>query len=689
MARFSYFITVCAIVSVFLIFVSGCSESRPATVSKETSSTGGGALEYVTQNMPAPLKVSGDYKPPTIVIDSPQNGMIYPFGTANVDIRGRVVQGTAGIWELQVLLNGKGKKVTEYNKKTGEFSYRHDLEPVPPGENRTFQITDCMFQVFDLTGRSNCERVVVIVAEHSLRHGDPSVKKESLIEVSMTEEVLEEGSEYMSQLFNMLLPDVLDRVLPLSVNTRDLIGFDLGRLTVDSDIESSPCAININCGKPGAAYIGEVSDLIINTVPGNKIRGSLKVYPKEGPYGNHALFLSGYHGLNFLFGKKRVHFQVESDYVELTNIGLKVEVNPSGEILFIPDFTDVDIDLGNANVDYGDIAMAMPEWLLSGVVDLILPIFGRLGFEIGLPLMNINDLVLDADTVISLLETISIEADVPESGSVIHTTDDAMSTRLGISMEIKEWDENALNPAADSFVSTPGKEMPSIMADTRKEGEDMVAVISDEIMNQAAFVLVQSGTLQNLLDDIDIIDVVKNNMPELSAFILKNSPDLEVKTQLTTPPVFDFSGGPEMSYLEGFGNAYISNFIIELNNVMFEGLREPENFKLAIDLYAAIGLKISDDNRRIQAEITFIDPENTMDIKVLYSSFPGAVLINPLLSMVRGIIIQLMDSIIPEMLSIHIPMIDEMIGFELPVIEITETELIDNCLVAKLDLGFR
>jgi len=181
--------------------------------------------------------------------------------------------------------------------------------------------------------------------------------------------------------------------------------------------------------------------------------------------------------------------------------------------------------------------------------------------------MDVEDLAFNAGDLLPMLDDILVEIDFPETGPIFHTNEDSVRTRMGMKLDLDDWENNAMSPGADCFVYTPNPNMPPVMADPYSPGEDIIAVVSDDFFNMSAHTVVQSGLAQEITDEMDIVEILKTNAPELTNLLLLASPDIKISTKLNNSPISDFSSLSDAGELNSLGNFYIPNMVIKIENL--------------------------------------------------------------------------------------------------------------------------
>ena len=238
--------------------------------------------------------------------------------------------------------------------------------------------------------------------------------------------------------------------------------------------------------------------------------------------------------------------------------------------------------------------------------------------------------------------------------------------------------------------------MPDVSASP--SGDDMVVAVSDELINQGAFTIVQSGLLKDLdlsaagsagsaaPGDIDLyleITPLKINVGAIASLIPVGNTDITLKVSIETPPVCDFSGeGIPDAATESFGTFIIPNVIIEMGNIKLTPTGKAMTIKLGVDITATLGMDISGNVITGKALIDM----SQFDVEVLYFSEPlGSALLNPLLDIGLGLARLVSNNVIKGIVEIELPENDV---FTMPELEFTGNQFIDNYLVIGLTSEF-
>ena len=509
-------------------------------------------------------------------------------------------------------------QIVPFDAATGEFTYELALNPQP-----IYDI--CTFEVFDQNFIANRQKIALAVGDSSDPAGEGVV--DNALGVLLTDAFMDELEEIIPIILDPMIDDLLTDQLPMVVEISDLLG-DL----VIEDIQ-----------------IGSIA-VAIDILEGDEIAASITITPP--PEGGKALVVDGYHA--GLLWDTPVGFS--ADKLEVNDVRLRLRVDEaSGDILAILDLGSADIDLTNPIVSYG--ALDIPSWLTTLLIDIVDDFLGDLLGDLELPVLNINDLTTE-------LEGIQVAAWLMNTETIFTSTESTMSIDLGLNARTLD----PIFPALTCFYSTPGDVLP-VLAPSGEE--NLMVAINDDMINEVAFALVQVGFIQNL----DVSSAIADSLGELGS-------GLKAYVTLSTPPVADFSGQPLPTdsfadIITDFGRFVIPNLVIEIKTPLLFGWTY--SARISVDVNAALKLKLSDDGRRIQAQMDA--SQTNTSITVLYDNTTNAALLPEIGRDVANVVVGL---VIESLIDIKIPLTD-LEGAELGI-ALMGTELVgnENTLVAKL-----
>jgi hypothetical protein len=345
--------------------------------------------------------------------------------------------------------------------------------------------------------------------------------------------------------------------------------------------------------------------------------------------------------------------------MSVSNIKLGLGVNSSNKIVAKLDMRNANINFVDPKLEFGFITIEdwLMDWILDIVKDLVL---SSLAFE--MELVSINDLAFEA-AGLSL-------SGWPMASTIFTTPNDSqMVIDLGLSAKLAEGTVPAV-PKLTKFLSTLPNAQPNIVMTS---SENIAMAISDDLMNEASFDLIQLG----ILNGIDLSSVVKDLLGKLA-----DGRTIIAKATLVTPPVFDFSG---LHYpVLGDVTSDVGRFIIKdlYLDLYYKGsiLPYPYAARMCVDVDLDLKLKLSADGTHVQALLDV--PQSSFKINYLYTNLTNAAL----LPEIGGkLTVQVLDILLQKLVDFDIPTID-LYGQNIAV-GIAGTELVDNCLVAKVNLA--
>ncbi|MBU0992315.1 MAG: hypothetical protein KJ737_07455 [Proteobacteria bacterium] len=611
---------------------------------------------------------SGPSEPATIEFISPANGMVFPFGTNAVTISGKIIPGTDPVKSLKVI-KGTSTQTLAFSADTYEFNYNFALDP-----SKTVSI--CTVEVCDTKNITNQERICFYVGDSAVT-GDPS-GGDNALGISITEDLINSLVEIVEDKINEVMPDIIESLLPIH---RDVLENSnlLGEIVIDPDY--------VPGRREDDSYIGrlEIGNIDIDKVDcleGDGIMVGLSI---------SSLYVQGYqtHVIDLL---GNTNFSVSTNEASVGGLILSLGLNNDDKITASIDMSNISLSIKNPEITYGRITI--PDGLLTSVIEAVESVLRRIEFEINdYPIMDANALTLEIANVNIGLWTMS-------SDSFFTTDENSLSMELGIGMTIDDFYHSALYPDSDRFIVTEG-DMPEIHA---APGEnDLVIAVSDDLINQSAFTLVQAGLLtdinltairdarrDNPLDKEVILEIgpIRINLTEIAERINLDELgldqlDLKVMASVTTPPVCDFSGeGLVHSGTEPLGTFIIPNLVIEISNINVASDPDPLTIRFSIDITAAIGIDI--DGTLIKGNA--LPDLSELDVNVLYFSKPGiASLLNPLIDLGLNIAERIANDMISATVEVKVP---ENKGFTIPDIELTGNAFENDFLIMGVNVDF-
>jgi len=589
--------------------------------------------------------VGPDYEPASIEITSPADGTVFAPGTPSVLISGKVIAGDSDI----NMFKAQNKQIY-YNTLTGDFEYEFSLDP-----SKIY--SSCTFEVVDKNLISNMERVSYALGE-SLDVGAEGVVDDAagmLLTDDLMDVVEYVGAGFMNEWKNDLVygwdaggdPNYSshDPASPFAGAT-PLLPFEievdlspLGNTTIL--IDHAFWESFQGDDHQGFVNLGDIN-LSIDIQSGNVIDVSVVIAPEDwvNPYGGSAkaLFVQGHHWCWWLDDP---HFRLTADSVSISGAELRLSVDQDNMIVASIDMSSADLELTGVTAEYGIIDF--PSWLMDLIIDLVKDdLLVSLAFDI--PLMSVDDLAGD-------IEGIVLEGWPMNTVTIFTSTDDDLTIDIGLSAQCA----NPVFPELESFYATPGGTLPALSV---TGDENVIMAISDDMVNELAFALLQKGLLQNL----DVTEQFQEELGQLAS-------NLIAKVTLNAPPVADFSQTTRV---------VIPNIIIDLYNGA-QSPPYPYAARLSVDTDAVLEILLSQDGKRINASLNQSQSESS--ITFLYTNLTNSGLLGTIGANIAN---QIVAGVVEDMIDIEIPLV-EFYGESLGVyMEGFETQ--DNCIVARVHI---
>jgi hypothetical protein len=599
--------------------------------------------------------VGTDYKPATIKITSPAKGMVFEAGTPAIIITGKV---TAGDSEIQTL-KAQGK-VIAFNKTTGLFSYELKM-------NQAEIFTTCEFTVIDKKGIANIERASYSLGQAS-EPGAVGVI-DNAMRLVLTDSLLDQVEKFASNFMNTWKNDLIygwDNATYGSLNPESPFAsmspiIPTARIPFDDGMNGWIQLSQAYSEPQDKGYInlGKIS-ISTDILPTNQIAAGILITPESwvNPRGGSAkaLFVQGHYRTYPLGIETRIHFTVYTNLVNVSNVKLGLGVNSNNKIVAKLDLSRANIDLGNPTIEFGKIELE--DELINFILDIVKnTVLKKLAIE--MELVGVNDISFD-------LLGLNISG-WPMMSTIFTTpTADQMVIDLGLSAKLAE-DTIPLVQDLTVFYTTLPNTQPAI---TMTSNENIAMAISDDLMNEASFDLIQLGLLKNL----DLTSSVKDLLGKLVS-----GKTIIAKATLLTPPIFDFSGTEVLpDGITQVGRVIVKDLYFEL---YYKGtvLPYPYAARMCVDVDLDLQLKLSEDGKHVQALLNV--PNSSFTINYLYTNLTNSAL----LPEIGGkLTVKVLDMLLQKLVNFDIPTID-LFGQSI-AIGISDTELINNCLVAKLDV---
>ena len=628
------------------VFMGKCSGIRYAVASLVLFLFASGFLGFC---------VGPDYKPCSIQFTNPVNGTVLAPGTATVVINGKVVAGDKAPSVL-VVLNSKGGIVSSvpFNKTTGEFTYTAPLN--------VKHYTTVTFEVKDANLIANKERISIAVGDSS-EPGAAGIV-DNAARLMLNENFMNQVAVIGAEFINNWKYDLIygwDSTQYGSHNASSPFAGMTPLLPIYYELGSGLGQLEINPARTdsdskGYANLGAVS-IGIDIKPGGVISANLFINQAAGVKpngGSKAIYVQGRHNA-WLLGNP--HFMLMADGVNVTNAKLKLSINSENKIVASLDLNNADVSFSNLYAEYG--IFEFPDWLLDWIIGLVKDqILGMLALNI--PIVDANNIVLPPIAGIQA-------GGWPMNTSTIFTsTENDLTVDLGVSAELANG-VTPLVPGLTKFYATPGDPLPNL---TIIGDENLQLALTDDIVNNLAFVAIQAG----LVNDIDVSVDFKTQLGKLSPKTLLATASLD------TPPIIDFSGMPLDGTLaiNDFGRVIIRNLNIDIS---FKTLLPPYPIamRLSADVDAALQLDISDDGKHITGGIDIT--QSDANITICYDNLGNAAFA-PVIG--KAIANAVINEALKRMLNIEVPSLP-LYGSTVNI-ALLGSELKSNSLVAKLKI---
>jgi hypothetical protein len=603
--------------------------------------------------------VGPDYKPATIQITSPAKGTVIEPGTPNIIISGIVKAGTSAVQTLKAQ-----NKIIAFNSATGAFQYQFALD-------QTKIYSTCEFTVFDKNGISNIERVSYALGQSS----DPGALGviDDAMRIVLTDSLLNQVELFAGRFMNTWKNDLIYGWNNTALHASGNPASPFYGATPIIPTKKIPVPDGMNgwiqlsqaYSEPqdkGYANIGNIS-IDTNIQPNNSISASISiskeswVNPRVG--GNaEALFVQGHYRPSPAGIEAFIHFTFYTDEVTVDNVNVSLSVNSSNKIVAKLDLTNSDFNLGNYHIEFGKISID-EDWLTNWIIDLVKDqVLSTLSME--MELVSIDDLSFDI---------LGLNLSGWPMDNTIFTTPNADEMVVDLGLSVKIADETIpLN--LTKFYSTLPNTQPDI---TMTPSENIALAVSDDLVNEASFSLIQLG----ILNGLDLSSTVKDLLGKLAV-----GKTIVVKATLATPPIVDFSGThyPVLGdVVSDVGRFIVKDLYLEL---YYKGPLMTYTYaaRMCVDVDLDLKLKLSDDGKHVQALLDV--PQSSVKINYLYTNLTNAAL----LPEIGGkLAVQVVDMLLQQLINFDIPTIP--IYGQGIAIGISDVELANNYLVAKVNVA--
>jgi hypothetical protein len=602
--------------------------------------------------------VGPNYIPATIQITGPAKGTVIESGTPAIIISGIVKAGDSAVQTLKAQ-----NKIIAFNKTTGAFQYQFTLD-------QTKIYSTCEFTVIDKNGIGNIERVSYALGQSS-EPGTAGVI-DNAMRIVLTDSLLDQVEVFAGRFINTWKNDLIygwnNTALHASGNPASpFYGatpiIPTGHIAVpdgmDGWIELSQTAYSASQDK-GWANIGNV---VIKTdiQPNNSISAGITIEKESwvNPRGGsaQALFVQGHYSTFPAGIETKIHFTLYTDLVQIDNVKVSMGVNASNKIVAKLDLTNADVNLGSPHIEFG--VVDIEPWLINWIIDLVKDqVLSTLSME--MELVSIDDLSYNV---------FGLDLSGWPMSSSIFTTPNANEMVVDLGLSVKIADETIpLN--LTKFYSTLPNTQPDI---TMTSSENIALAISDDLVNEASFSLIQLG----ILNGLDLSSTIKDLLGKLAV-----GKTIIAKVTLETPPIVDFSG----THYPVLGDVVtdVGRFIVKdlYLDLYYKGPLMPYAYaaRMCVDVDLDLKLKLSDDGKHVQALLDV--PQSSIKINYLYTNLTNSAL----LPEIGGkLAVQVVDMLLQQLIDFDIPTID--IYGQGIAIGIMDTELVNNYLVAKVNVA--
>ncbi len=611
------------------------------------------------------------YVPATIEITDPGNGMVYTppedYVKLTIPIHGVITKGEANILNFGVWVDDSFTSIP-YDSATGEFEYLFDLDP-----DSIYSI--CTFEVVDTNTKGNMKSVSIALGESSTVGGS-GVVDDALIYI-LAEDVVTPMVAPLADAVGAAAGDTINVAIAGVLPT--------GQVEIDSNTSSKYTQYHrymvldpdYDIGGPlqGLVNIGDIAMTIDEFLDGNEITAALAINPGAGV--NHedptdetlSLYIQGYTEdyqrvcLNVKWwGCKTwgaweyltpVNFNFTATKTELEDILMSVELDASGGVISGVDFSGMTMTRTGDTLTHG--SGSVPSGLLSNLTSHVIdPVFNSLG-----TITADSSTILDVDALdLAGIDFTAWSMNDPLI-SIVSGDPSSLSFDLGIAMNLTDW-STAINQGVDAFWATPGDTVPA--PEFSVEGDTIIVAASDDFINQAALVLVQSGELSGV------------NLTSAAVAFLALDPlstnGLAATASVATPPIYDFASGA----------VNLPDINIEIVNLQLQSglFQQKMTVRASISVSAAIEVAISEDMAKIEGS-TSLTPE---DLEVLVTFCSGQSKLLPLKAenLIKTLGKQVLDMALAKAISINLPATEGTVG-------IVNTGFDNNYLTVRLNSG--
>ncbi len=591
-----------------------------------------------------------DYEPATVEFTNPINGSVYPFGTESVTIQGKVVAGDNAPIRLEVEHAGATPETVSF-ETDGTFEYNFFLD-------QTKIYSTCTFKVTDAEMKFNKRRISFAIGD-AIDITDVSIADDAKAGLSISEDLIRAGSPTLEDGTKTAILNMIDYMLPMDepILPQWAIGEFMGDLV-----------INPNAGGilNGYIRIGDI-DISLDVKAGNAVIVSASMVPSDDlAYG---IYVRGYHRTAIYNPLTQDYFKnvftLSSQTATLNNIELSFDLNSNDQMTVSADFSNADLTLTGANMTYG--LLTAPLGLLDMLSYMMESVFRSASFE-NSPFMNINDYTSFSNP------TMTGEIVIDDANFII-SSEDAVRIDVGLNFGLVDYN-NLINPGLMHFLYTPGDllpggssdPLPAYMAASHK---DIIVSMSDDLINQTAFLFTQAGTFH----ESDMTESLMKVLPVIERW----NKNASASVSIDTPPIVDLSGNE----MPNSGVLHIPNVFIEIDNYKVTQVSSPTKAWFSIDVIAAIDVKLSEDKKKIIAGLDKANSE--LNTELLYCSDSAqAFILNALMPLAEGVGLAVVDNVLSSIVKQDLPGND--VWNHNTTILYTETGIADNCVIIPIDV---
>lgn len=594
--------------------------------------------------------------PCTITFTSPVNGTVLEKGTTTVTIKGYITAGDSAAQSL----TADGLAIP-FNATTGAFSYTYAIKPGAISSTSTLAVTD-------KNNVTNKNRISFAVGQ-SLEAGATNVV------ANAARMVVTEG--YMDA-FERIIPAYVGKwkydmiygythatygskntnspyagktaLIPMTIPVT-YQGLSMGSLVIDNARSGKQQGF-INIGPISMAFDIQSDNTILTDIT---IASASGINPRSAA-ADAAIFIQGYHQ-NLLLGNP--YFAFYATGVSITGAKLTLSMDAANQIVATLDTTAANISFTGANYEYG--VLEIPTWLSAEITKMV---ESTLKSAIDVPIMDANSIAMTVGGITT--------GGWPMNPARLFTsTDTSLAMDLGLYAVLKD-PAAALIRGLTKFYATPDDALPNI---TLQGSENIDLAMTDDIMNNYAYIAVQSGQLKN----IDITAAVKEELiydlgKDLAYAVTPSN--FRVTATLETPPIFDFSTNTAGTAANAYtaGGIIIRNLLVNISFDTIDGTSHV--MKLSADVDGPLMLAL-DDSGYLVGGVDATD--STSSIMTLYNSDVNAQLVPT----VKGVLANVaLNRVLQRMIKIKPPAALDLYGVNIGY-RVAATEVSDNCLIIK------